>query len=122
MGQMGVGTDACKSRSGRILTQLAAGCILKREWCITPCRSSLRRSHLLCCQHCQVAAPSLYPPLRAERGQTSQLFILGNDRVCFDIGGNKYRLIVLVLYRSRICYVRFIGTHAEYDSIDADTV
>ena len=42
---------------------------------------------------------------------------LGNDRVAFNIGGNKYRLIVL--YRLPIVYIRFIGTHAEYDRIDA---
>lgn len=48
--------------------------------------------------------------------------ILGNGRVIFDIGGNKYRLVVAVHYRGQRVYVRFIGTHAEYDKIDAGTV
>ena len=48
--------------------------------------------------------------------------ILANDRVVFNIGGNKYRLIAAVHYRGKRVYVRFIGTHAEYDEIDAETV
>ncbi len=48
--------------------------------------------------------------------------ILRNERVVFDIGGNKYRLVVAVHYRGKRVYVRFIGTHAEYDRIDAETV
>ncbi|MDE0333492.1 MAG: type II toxin-antitoxin system HigB family toxin [Defluviicoccus sp.] len=45
--------------------------------------------------------------------------IVGNDRVVFNIGGNRYRLIVRFNYERRIGYVRFLGTHAEYDVIDA---
>ena len=45
--------------------------------------------------------------------------ILSNNRVVFNIKGNKYRLIVSVRYDLKIVYVRFIGTHAEYDKIDA---
>lgn len=48
--------------------------------------------------------------------------IVGPDRVVFDIGGNRYRLIVRFDYRHRIGFVRFVGTHAEYDRIDAVTV
>jgi mRNA interferase HigB len=48
-------------------------------------------------------------------------FVLDN-RVIFDIGGNKYRLVVHVAYRCRRVLVKFIGTHAEYDRIDAATV
>jgi mRNA interferase HigB len=48
--------------------------------------------------------------------------ILPNDRVVFNIGGNKYRLIVAVHYRGQRLFVRFIGTHAEYDRIDAKTI
>lgn len=45
--------------------------------------------------------------------------ILSNNRVIFNIKGNKYRLIVSVKYDLKIVYVRFIGTHVEYDKIDA---
>ncbi len=48
--------------------------------------------------------------------------ILSNNRVVFNIKGNKYRLIVSVHYNTGIVYIRFIGTHAEYDKIDATTI
>ena len=48
--------------------------------------------------------------------------ILANDRVVFNIGGNKYRLVVAVHYRDKRVYISFVGTHAEYDRIDAATV
>ncbi|HUI16189.1 MAG TPA: type II toxin-antitoxin system HigB family toxin [Alphaproteobacteria bacterium] len=48
--------------------------------------------------------------------------IPGNDRVVFNIGGNKYRLVAAVHYRGKRVYVRFIGTHRAYDRIDAKTV
>ena len=44
--------------------------------------------------------------------------IVGNSRVVFNIAGNKYRLAVRVNYTYRVVYVRFIGTHREYDMID----
>jgi mRNA interferase HigB len=48
--------------------------------------------------------------------------ILKNGRVVFNIGGNKYRLVVQIDYRAQIGRIRFIGTHKEYDKIDANTV
>ncbi|HMM52408.1 MAG TPA: type II toxin-antitoxin system HigB family toxin [Burkholderiaceae bacterium] len=48
--------------------------------------------------------------------------ILKNRRVVFNIKGNDYRLVVSVAYRYRAIYVKFVGTHAEYDTIDAETV
>jgi mRNA interferase HigB len=48
-------------------------------------------------------------------------FIVDN-RVVFDISGNKYRLIVRVAYRYRRVLIKFVGTHAEYDKVDAATV
>lgn len=47
---------------------------------------------------------------------------LSNNRVVFDIKGNDYRLIVAVAYRFQAVYIKFVGTHAEYDKIDANTV
>lgn len=47
---------------------------------------------------------------------------LGEDRVVFKVKGNHYRLILKVHYARGIIYIRFIGTHAEYDRIDAHTI
>ena len=48
--------------------------------------------------------------------------ILANNRVVFNIKGNTYRLIVKINYAYQMCWIRFIGTHAEYDKIDATTI
>jgi mRNA interferase HigB len=48
--------------------------------------------------------------------------ILRGGRVVFDIGGNKYRLVAAIHYRGQRVYVRFIGSHKDYDRIDAETV
>lgn len=47
---------------------------------------------------------------------------LRNRRVVFNIKGNDYRLVVSVAYRFQAVYVKFVGTHAAYDAIDAETV
>jgi len=46
--------------------------------------------------------------------------ILKNNRVVFNIAGNKYRLIVSIFYKRQVCYVKFVGTHEQYDKIDAE--
>ncbi|WP_036180487.1 type II toxin-antitoxin system HigB family toxin [Marinomonas sp. MED121] len=48
--------------------------------------------------------------------------LVGNKRVVFNIHGNKYRLIVAVNYDFSMVYIRFVGTHAQYDKIDAATI
>ena len=48
--------------------------------------------------------------------------IVGPDRVVFNIKGNDYRLVVAVNYRHQIVFVKWIGTHADYDHIDVKTV
>jgi len=47
---------------------------------------------------------------------------VGNDRYVFNIKGNRYRLIAMIFFDIRTMYIRFIGTHAEYDKIDASTI
>ena len=48
--------------------------------------------------------------------------ILKGSRVTFNLKGNDYRLIASVQYRAGALAIRFFGTHAEYDKIDAETV
>lgn len=48
--------------------------------------------------------------------------IVANNRVVFNIKGNNYRLIVAVRYDIGIIFIRFMGTHAEYDKVDAETI
>jgi len=47
---------------------------------------------------------------------------VGNDRYVFNIKGNKFRLIVMIHFDIRTIYIRFIGSHAEYDKIDCITI
>ncbi len=48
--------------------------------------------------------------------------ILKDGKVVFNIAGNKYRLVVWINYAYRVIYVRFIGTHTQYDKIDVQTI
>ena len=57
--------------------------------------------------------------LKADYGTAS---ILKDGRAVFNIGGNKYRLIVWINYDFHTIYVRFVGTHEEYDEIDAQAI
>jgi mRNA interferase HigB len=57
--------------------------------------------------------------VKAQFGNTVDF--VADNRMIFDIGGNKFRLIVRVSYRHQRVLVKFIGTHAEYDKIDPVT-
>jgi mRNA interferase HigB len=48
--------------------------------------------------------------------------ILKNRRIVFNIRGNDYRLVVAIAYKLQVVYVKFVGTHKEYDAVDAETV
>ncbi len=48
--------------------------------------------------------------------------ILNNNRVVFNLKGNNYRMIVRINYFSKIVWIRFIGTHSQYDKIDANNI
>ena len=48
--------------------------------------------------------------------------IIKDGRVVFNIAGNKYRLVVWINYAYSVVYIRFIGAHAQYDQIDAQTI
>jgi mRNA interferase HigB len=48
--------------------------------------------------------------------------ILKDGRAVFNIAGNKYRIVVWINYPYRVVYIRFIGTHRQYDAIDAQNI
>ena len=56
------------------------------------------------------------------KAQYRSASVLKNRRVVFNIKGNDYRLVVAVRYTSTAMFIRFVGTHAEYDKIDAETI
>ena len=56
------------------------------------------------------------------KDQFSSASICGNNRVVFNIAGNKYRLVGEMQYRAGIVWVKFLGTHAQYDQINVETV
>ena len=47
---------------------------------------------------------------------------VGNDRIVFNIKGNKYRLVALVIFRTRTVFIRFVGTHSAYDKVDVKNI
>lgn len=47
---------------------------------------------------------------------------VANNRVVFNIKGNHYRLVVVVIYQHGVVYIRFVGTHEEYDRIDVTKI
>jgi len=60
-------------------------------------------------------------PADLKRVFSSASFV-ANNRVVFNICGNKYRLVVKVIYGSRRIYIRFAGTHQQYDRIDVENI
>ena len=70
-------------------------------------------------KHVEKADWSQPADVKADFGSAS---ILKDGRVVFNIAGNKYRLVVWINYPYRVVYVRFIGTHRQYDEIDAQTI
>lgn len=59
---------------------------------------------------------------QAIKDQYRHASFVADNRVIFNIGGNKYRLVVHVNYDFGIMYIKFVGTHGEYDKIDPETV
>ncbi len=69
----------------------------------------------------QVKAADWASPAELKR-EVRSASILRDGRAVFNIAGNKYRIVVWINYPYRVVYIRFIGTHRQYDSIDAQTV
>ena len=71
--------------------------------------------------HAQAVEADWAQPADLKR-QYGDASILKGGRVVFNIAGNKYRLVVWINYPHRVVYIRFVGTHARYDAIDAGTI
>jgi mRNA interferase HigB len=68
------------------------------------------------------AAAHWASPAEIKRRFGGSVDFVGDNRLVFDLGGNKYRLVVHVSYAFGRVLVKFIGTHGEYDRIDPETV
>ena len=92
---------------------------LKKFWESAPAYLDAKEALLAWYQHTLKADWASPADVKADFRSAS---ILRDGRVVFNIGGNKYRLVVWINYSYRVLYVRFIGTHAQYDQIDAQTI
>ncbi len=64
------------------------------------------------------ASTSDWANLNEVRGTFNSVDYYGNDLYIFNIMGNRYRLIVRIIFRTRTIFIRFFGTHTEYDRLD----
>jgi len=92
---------------------------LKAFWTNTPAHLDAEEPTLAWYRQAVAADWSQPADVKAEFGTAS---ILQDGRVVFNIAGNKYRLVVWINYDYRIVYVRFIGTHRQYDKIDVQNI
>ena len=61
-------------------------------------------------------------PAELKKAFGNNVDFIGDNRAIFDTGGNKYRLVVHFSYKFKSVLIKFVGTHEEYDGIDAETV
>lgn len=70
----------------------------------------------------QEAKQAVWQSPNEVKEQYRSVSIVGNNRVVFNICGNKYRLVVKINYEAQWIFIRFIGTHKEYDKIDVTMI
>jgi mRNA interferase HigB len=92
---------------------------LKAFWEQNPAYADATEPTLAWYRHALKANWALPKNVKEDFGNAS---ILKDGRVVFNIAGNKYRLIVWINYAYRVIYIRFIGTHKQYDQIDAQSI
>jgi len=92
---------------------------LKTFWEASPAHADAREPLLAWYRHAVKADWASPAAVKADFRSAS---VLKDGRVVFNIAGNKYRLVVWINYPYRVVYVRFIGTHAAYDAIDAQKI
>ena len=92
---------------------------LKAFWEANPEYADAKEPALAWYRHTLHADWSSPVDVKADFGNAS---VLKDGRVVFNVGGSKYRLVVWINYPYRVMYVRFIGTHDQYDRIDTQTI
>lgn len=98
--------------------RVIAGSGLKRFWERPGCadaRGPLRRWY-------EEALEAKWRGPQDIKDQYASASICGNNRVVLDVGGSKYRPVVEVQYQAEIVRARFVGAHAQYDRIDAESI
>jgi mRNA interferase HigB len=90
-----------------------------RSFCDAPNRGDAREPVLAWYRHAVKADWATPAAVKADFRSAS---ILRDGRVVFNLAGNKYRLVVWINYPYRVMYIRFIGTHVQYDRIDAQNI
>ena len=95
--------------------RIIATSTLKRFWSEER-HGDIEQQALAWCRHVQRADWQSPADLKRDFRNASIL------RAVFNIAGNKYRLVVWINYAYKVVYIRFIGTHAQYDLIDAQTI
>lgn len=68
------------------------------------------------------AKKARWTTLAAVKARCASASIIANDRVVFNIKGNDYRLIVAIAYKMQYVFIKFIGTHQQYDAVNAASV
>jgi mRNA interferase HigB len=102
----------CKNISVRVIAKK----ILREFWEIhSDCEQQLKAWY-------QEAENSNWKNLNEMKNDFPSASILKDNRVCFNIKGNNCRLIVKINFDYQMMWIRFIGTHAEYDKIDANKI
>jgi len=95
--------------------------ILPAEAVLDYCQQYPEARQQLLAWHADASASQWKMPVEV-KNRFSSVSILPENRLVFNIKGNKYRLVVKVNYEVGIVMVRFFGTHAEYDRIDAEVI
>jgi mRNA interferase HigB len=90
-----------------------------REFWLSPGRGDAKAP--LEAWHAEVSKASWATPQEV-KAQFRSASVLKYNRVVFNIAGNKYRLIVSIDYIRQVAFVKFTGTHQQYDGVDAETI
>jgi len=92
---------------------------LRHFWGVSSGRSDARRA--LEAWRCEARRATWKSPQEIKQRYATASMLKGG-RVVFNICGNRYRMVVRINFGQQVAYVRFVGTHADYDAIDAEIV